>query len=536
MGFNTSYSAAVWFDLLGLGLCSVKVIAGFLFMDTFIIKLKHILPAYFIVVFSTLIFALSFRWFFSIHTDILSIREEYYHIWIPFILPWIPITLWLRQKLRILKFKKPTGDSSAHQFIVWLTMTAMLIISNHYLTEKTSEFEALSRIEDLKNARYISLENINLDKKYLGVHTEFSSSGKYNQHFNFDIYLVYPFKSDNVFKYWYGKKYHRHVSNKLNNFEKKQRFRSFYRTALRSFEVFNETNYFEVLPDSEDRDGFIEAVNKVEIYTDEIIVVKPKTNEFSQDHSKSFFWIFGAFGIGFSIFLVALIFPGYNKKEHQRQLKGLKPKSDDLVDMIKFLIPRNDHYITSILINLNLIVFIIMIISGVSILSPKGIELLEFGGNRRTETLNGEWWRLITNIFIHGGVMHLFLNIFGLVIGSFFIEPIFSRLQYVLIYLLSGISASLCSIYWYENTISVGASGAIFGLYGALFGLMLTNDMSSEYKKSMFMILGPYVGISLIAGLTGGIDNAAHFGGLISGVIISIVIYIVNGKSVKNRL
>lgn len=176
-----------------------------------------------------------------------------------------------------------------------------------------------------------------------------------------------------------------------------------------------------------------------------------------------------------------------------------------------------------------------MIVSGINIMSPKGIELLEFGGNRRAETLGGEWWRLITNIFIHGGIIHLFLNIVGLSIGSFFIEPIFSRTKYILIYFLSGIGASLASIFWHNNTISVGASGAIFGIYGALFGLMLTKAMPSKIKKTMFIFLGPYVGINLLMGLTDGIDNAAHIGGLLSGVIISILIYIFDGKSIKNR-
>ena len=154
------------------------------FLKNYSLKLKHILPTYFIVVFGTLIIALAFRWLFSINFSLLIIDEEYYKIWIPIILPWIPITIWLRPKLRILKFKKQNRDSVGHQFIVWLTMAAMLIISNHYLTESTAKFEALPTIENLKEGRYISLEDFQLNKNLFGVERKFDVTGKYGQYFN----------------------------------------------------------------------------------------------------------------------------------------------------------------------------------------------------------------------------------------------------------------------------------------------------------------------------------------------------------------
>ncbi|MAB49507.1 MAG: rhomboid family intramembrane serine protease [Flavobacteriaceae bacterium] len=509
------------------------------FLKNYSLKLKHILPTYFIVVFGTLIIALAFRWLFSINFSLLIIDEEYYKIWIPIILPWIPITIWLRPKLRILKFKKQNRDSVGHQFIVWLTMAAMLIISNHYLTESTAKFEALPTIENLKEGRYISLEDFQLNKNLFGVERKFDVTGKYGQYFNIDLYFVYPLKTDFELKYWYGKKYHLQISNNLSEQEKEQRFRSFYKTSIKSFKTHNysEASYYEVLQVSDDKDAFIKAIGSVDSYIpEELIIIEPKRGAYSSDNSRTFAWIFGAFGIGFLIFLFALIFPGYNRLVHQRQLKGIKPKSDELIEMIKFLIPRDYHYITSIIIILNLLVFLIMVFTGINILYPTAIELLEFGGNRRFEVLKGEWWRLFTSMFIHAGFMHIVLNIFGLVLGSIFIEPIFGRIKFLAIYLLSGICASITSIWWHENTVSIGASGAIFGIYGALLGLLLTNAMSSESKKEILHMLGIYVGISLIAGLAGGIDNAAHIGGLISGAMLGLIIYFLDPKAIKERL
>jgi rhomboid protease GluP len=189
---------------------------------------------------------------------------------------------------------------------------------------------------------------------------------------------------------------------------------------------------------------------------------------------------------------------------------------------------------------LNILVFLIMILSGIDIISPNGRELLEFGANRRLETTSGEWWRLLTSMFLHGGIMHLILNISGLVIAAIFVEPLLGRKNYFILYLLSGLLGSLASIWWYPNTISVGASGAIFGLYGAILGLLSTNAFPDGGKRGVFSMIGIYVGINLLWGLTGGIDNAAHIGGLLSGSIIGLILYrfspgIAKGKN-KNHI
>jgi rhomboid protease GluP len=123
--------------------------------------------------------------------------------------------------------------------------------------------------------------------------------------------------------------------------------------------------------------------------------------------------------------------------------------------------------------------------------------------------------------------MHLFLNIYGLVLASIFIEPILGSVRYAIIYFTSGIIGSIASICWHENTVSGGASGAIFGLCGAVLALALTGIFAKEGKRSILILFGPYVLINLLMGLVGGIDNAAHLGGLISGAVVALIIYMV---------
>lgn len=264
------------------------------------------------------------------------------------------------------------------------------------------------------------------------------------------------------------------------------------------------------------------------------IVLEPIQESYDKRNGNKLAWIFGSFAIGFSVLLLALIFPGYSEIERQRFLQGKKPKQDDLVDMMNYLVPKGEHFITSIIIDLNLLVFLLMVFSGIDIISPNGKELLEWGANRRTETAGGEWWRLLTSMFLHGGIMHLLLNIYGLVLAALFVEPRLGRKNYSILYILSGLCGSLASICWYPNTVSAGASGAIFGLYGAILGLLLTNAFPKDGKKGILVMIGVYVLLNLVWGLTGGIDNAAHIGGLLTGAILGIILYKLTDNKTEN--
>lgn len=510
-------------------------------MKNYSIKFKHIVPTFIYVAFGTTITTLLFRWVFTINSEILPIKEDIFNIWLPLILPWIPITIWLRPKLRILKSKDPDRLSISYQMIVWGTMAAMMIVSNGYLktaTGKLAELDSIEQSSDL-DTRFIKLQNIELNRKLASAHTEFRASGKYNQHLNFDSYFVYPFTAQDrngKHRYWYGVKIEEQISNKIEPEEKERKYQAFFQKAVKDFKAykFSKPDYFEVLPHSDDREGFLNAVKRQEQFASpQPVIIKPKKGLYSSRNGKKFEWIFGSFSIGFCVFLFALVFPKYHAAEHKRQLKRIKPKSDDLIDMLKFLIPKNEHFATSIILDLNIFVFIVMVISGIHIISPNGIELLEWGANRRVETINGGWWRLVSSMFLHGGIMHLFLNIYGLVIAALFVEPIFGRTRYIMLYFVSGICGSLASIYWYKNTVSVGASGAIFGLYGSILGLLLTSAFPKDGKKGILMFIGSYVGINLLFGLKGGIDNAAHIGGLVSGAVLGIVLYLTDNKNVS---
>ncbi len=187
-----------------------------------------------------------------------------------------------------------------------------------------------------------------------------------------------------------------------------------------------------------------------------------------------------------------------------------------------FFIPTKDYYITPILIYINIIVFVLMVISGVGIMDPASEDLINWGANYRTNTLNGGWWRLLTACFLHIGILHLLLNMYALVYIGIILEPILGRVKFVSAYLLTGILASFASLCWHNNTVSAGASGAIFGMYGVFLALLMMNSINALTKKAFMSSVLIFVFYNLIYGLSKGssIDNAAHIGGLLSGILV----------------
>lgn len=519
------------------------------FMSNYLLKLKHVFPTFFNVTAGTVAVLVLIRWLFFIQFPLFDIKEEFWVLWIPLVAPWIPILLWLRPKLRVLTFKKDNDNGRFFfQFVAWGVTTATLIVAQNYLTTVTGKLESLSVIEQIATkapVRYYRISNFAVAPYFGGSFTDFRTSGKTNDQLNFNVYFVTPILADTsqrittAPKYWYGVKFHDQVRNRLSNEEKEDKYKSFYESCISKMNKykFYALDHFKRTPTSDDKDFYLKAIkSRINQEPDKsFVVLEPVAEPYELRNGNKLAWIFGSFGIGVSVMLFSLVWPGYSNGGQKTSLRKTKIKKPDYLAILKLLIPRKGQFATVVILELNVLVFIIMAFSGVHIIYPNGLELLQWGANRRFETINGDWWRLFTSMFVHGGIMHLFMNIYGLFIAALFVEPILGAKKYFILYFISGLSGSLASIWWHENTISVGASGAIFGLYGAILGLLLTKAFPEDGKKGILKFIGIFVGLNLLMSLTGGIDNAAHLGGLISGAVAGFILYNTGDNELKNK-
>lgn len=189
--------------------------------------------------------------------------------------------------------------------------------------------------------------------------------------------------------------------------------------------------------------------------------------------------------------------------------------------------------VTYSLIFICILVFILMYVLGNG--STDNYTLLVFGANVDTLTKNGDYYRLFTSMFLHIGILHLLCNMYSLYIIGKEVENVFGKVKYLIIYLLSGIAGSILSLAFNHNTICAGASGAIFGLLGALlyFGYYYRTYLGATLTRSII----PVIVLNLIIGFSSsGIDNAAHIGGLVGGILIAMAVGVPDKSNNNNKI
>lgn len=190
---------------------------------------------------------------------------------------------------------------------------------------------------------------------------------------------------------------------------------------------------------------------------------------------------------------------------------------------------RRSSPFTYIFIGINLGVFALMwLAGGMNAMSADQEVVLGFGAKENDLIDNQQqYWRLVTSLFIHIGFLHLFFNNYALYVIGQQIELLYGSSRFVLLYLLTGIAGSAASYFYNPEVASAGASGAIFGLFGvmAVFAFRYRKEIPREIQSSIKRQIIPLIVINLIIGFSIPIiDDSAHVGGLIAGIVFGLVI------------
>ena len=197
--------------------------------------------------------------------------------------------------------------------------------------------------------------------------------------------------------------------------------------------------------------------------------------------------------------------------------------------------------VTHVLLGANVAVFVAMTVAMVMAGGAPAAAFsfpisVHFGANYGPLTLSGDWWRLLTYMFLHSDIWHIAFNLWCLCSLGGLCESLYGRWTYAAIYLITGVSGGLASVAWNPRVWSVGASGAIFGLAGALISSFYLGEFDmpryviQANLKSLLFFAGFNIlfGISAIGDLFGiRVDNSAHVGGLVSGLILGALIALV---------
>ena len=183
--------------------------------------------------------------------------------------------------------------------------------------------------------------------------------------------------------------------------------------------------------------------------------------------------------------------------------------------------------VTPILIGLNVLVFVLMVLSGISVTEPTAVQLVHWGADYGPLTTSGQWWRLLTACFLHIGIIHIAFNMYILYQAGMFTERLFGGARYLAVYLFAGIGGNILGILLHPNTVSAGASGAIFGVYGGLLAFLLRQraTIRPEAAKSIGQSALIFIGYNLVFGVVSpSTDLTAHIGGLVTGFVVGFAL------------
>jgi len=208
------------------------------------------------------------------------------------------------------------------------------------------------------------------------------------------------------------------------------------------------------------------------------------------------------------------------------------------------LLAHTPHaYVYHLIIAANVLVYLAFGFFTKQWVTPGGPEMIAWGADKWEYTTGGQWWRLLTSAFLHFGPIHLFANMYALLIVGNLAERLFGNVYFAVLYLMSALISGLVSVWWDRGpdgvgAVSAGASGAVFAVYGAIIAFVIVRRGSFPKATAMAVLQSAvvFVGVNVVFGLSkSGISNAAHLGGLGSGLVLGAIMARPIERTVRKR-
>ncbi|MFK7771044.1 MAG: rhomboid family intramembrane serine protease [Saprospiraceae bacterium] len=506
-------------------------------------KIIHVFIPFVIVTLVTIIGYSIIRWLLEIKLGFLPIQDTWLDFMFPLFFSYLAVSICLNKRIQILDIHNKKKDHSFnYKLALVVLITVPFIISQHYISSASYDLNHLdspAEIQNLKNEKFFKIDQFNIDQQKCISYVTSTITGKYNDDLNFKLYYACPFEETNA-SVFYGIKYYKQIDNDFTDIQKQAEYEDFLTESQTKFVQvdFKKADYFKKESYSNNLKNYEAAILEKfpNINLENQIILTPENGSFVNRNDGSFKWFFIMLGIAFFIYALMVAIPKLNKGGLKAFHNNKNLYESSFPFFLNLLIPIGKSKGLSLLLLCNCIVFFIMICSGIDFLYPSPQELFEFGGKTKDSILQGEYWRLFTAMFIHRGATHLFSNLVALAIAGFFLEPILKSFKFVTIYLLCGIISGIASIYWYPTAVSIGASGAISGLFGMLvlfnFIKIFDNSMTSIIWMIFFTLLSLMI---FSAFVMNNISHAAHIIGFVSGCFVGLLLTLVQGNVLKKE-
>lgn len=515
-----------------------------------IIKFKHIyiplivLAARFLAVYSFL------NWLLVIRSSLVPVADNVVDYWLPLGVSMILVLMSIQQRLGLLKSDPRLNLPSLYLLGAVAFLAIPTIVAQGYLRAASGDVTRVkdaSEIASATPAKFYFSDNICIDYRHSLADAAFSTSRRSGQA-TFRVYVVEPVCSGSLTttgngnSVWIGLKARTSFDNTfvdpatglrtpLDQASIETKYHAFIHEVDAQFrgEDPHAYRFLERVGRNADGEGFAAALRhaRSDINPSSVTILIPHKEAFEDRTGQKLPWVFGSYAIGAIAWLGIALFCPLDRAKYRRWRKPKAATSP--IKQWRFLIPHRDAYGLPILLGLNILVFVVMLLTSTGAAFFDTSQLLAWGANYRPALHGLGLFRLITSQFIHGSILHLLNNMYALIFAGIALAPITRRVGLIGCYLLAGLGGSVASAVVHPATVSVGASGSIFGLFGVLLALLaLRDERIAEMRSFILVNVLIFVGLNLLLGsISSGTDNAAHLGGLATGIVLGLGIFLI---------
>jgi rhomboid protease GluP len=462
--------------------------------------------------------------------------EDLANFWLPAILAFA-LVLWIvHPRLKQFALSEKRGVAFLYDLLATAAIAVPLALVQLHIGASAGQLEHVAASADvarLPRAKFFSIATPCFDRGRTVADAVYADDDDRGDEMSITFYAAIPACGQDS-AVWLGYRYRDVVSNRIGEAEQRAKIEAFGRQtdAALNAENFGRYRFFERAGNSADRRAFAKAIKKNGGPENSLILL-PREGAFADRAGSFLHWaLVTAAGLWLAWLIAVLLAP----LKRAEEMTEPQPKPADGPGFADILIPKRDNYGLPLLLDVNLLVYLAMVMAGLGVMSFPTDDLLAWGASYRPAIHGLGVFRLIASQFVHGGLLHIANNMQGLLFAAICLSPVMRNARLIISYLLCGLGGSIASV-WHSVTVSVGASGAIFGLYGILLVLYVLKDSRIRaLGPAVWSAAGIFVALNLVFGFVSPTtDNACHIGGLLTGLVLGLAIFLIDRPRLRSE-
>ncbi|MEN6671307.1 rhomboid family intramembrane serine protease [Psychrobacter sp. B38] len=464
------------------------------------LKLKQIFFPYLGLSILTILLFNAFRWVFDIYLDVLPLKESYWDFGIPCFLSVLVVSIWMWPRYELLTLKWVKRSSSGYFFITMvLALVVPLVLSQNYLSKAAYEVIEVNNLNDIRHypkQKYFSVNDFEplKSEQVSYIETQVISGRHFDSTLHIDYYITTPFiAAENI---WLGSSYHTSYDNREDQSIKDSQYAAFINDSRYSYEAkdFSNIRYFNKLKSSNSKSAYLHTISTAHRQSNlPPLILEPETGLLADSLDRDFVWGLGSFIIGIGVCLLLILAADIDNQENkgtrkqipikkQKHVKKRAPVSDPSKSLVALFRSNKKQPITLVLMLTCISAFILTIFMGMDIIMPLSRQVNKVGGLTTDALQAGKYWRVVTSLFVHAGIMHLAMSLGMLFAVGSILEKVLGPIRFTISFFICGIFSNVLGVFYYDMEMA-GAWGAIFGLFGIVMMLITYKIFNKKYRE-----------------------------------------------------